>query len=331
MNETVKQPGISPIRLLIPAAAAAAFVFSLVATPSHLLAISRKACRRKGCKFNARLWKCICATRLPRKRGCMLKIPAGCYMRGTLGGSKKETPVHRVCLSAFKINRYEVTVNEYTKCVQARVCTKPTSYAYRRHTRYCNYGASGKGDHPVNCLNWKQANAYCKWKNQRLPTEAEWEYAARGKDGRLFPWGNSLPTCARAVVMDKGTGACKFSGTRRVGSKPKGASPFGVMDMAGNVAEWTADNYSRTAYTICRSGCTDPIVPMWGLPRYAVIRGGSWTAQPRLLRSNRRWYAQLTARGAYLGFRCAWSKHKPMHPSMRKRRRSPRKTSRTRR
>ena len=319
------------MRLLPPAAAAAALTLSLFASSSPAHAISRKACRRKGCKFNARLWKCICPSRLPRKRGCMIKIPAGCYMRGTLGGKTTETPVHKVCLSAFKINRYEVTVNEYTKCVTAGICSKPSMYARRRFRLYCNYGAPGGGDHPVNCLDWRQANAYCKWKGQRLPTEAEWEYAARGKTGRIFPWGNTMPTCARAVVGGSGPGACKYSGTRPVGSKPKGASPFGVMDMAGNVSEWAADQYAKTAYTSCKSGCRNPIIPMWGLARYAVVRGGAWWSKPGRLRSNGRWYYHLTARGPDVGFRCAWSRHKPQHPYKRKGKPAARKTSRTRR
>src|SRR5574338_706593 len=103
-----------------------------------------------------------------------------------------------------------------------------------------NWGVAGKEKHPINGVNWYQAKKYCEWKGKRLPTEAEWELAARGDDGRMFPWGNDTPTCNH-VVSD----SCGTSGTGPVGSKPLGDSPYGLHDMGGNVLEWCSDYYKE--------------------------------------------------------------------------------------
>lgn len=132
-------------------------------------------------------------------------------------------------LPTFLIDRTEVTVGQYSACVEAGACSAPNT------RNDCNFGASGRRDHPVNCVDWEQARAYCAWAGKRLPTEAEWEKAARGVDGRRYPWGDEGPTPTRANLSGAHDG---FSATSPVGRFLAGASPFGALDMLGNVSEW---------------------------------------------------------------------------------------------
>lgn len=161
---------------------------------------------------------------------------------------------------------------------------------------YCTYEAGDKSDHPVNCVDWDQAVAYCQWEGKRLPTEAEWEKAARGTDGRIYPWGNTAPDCNRAQY-----GKCGGQ-TVSVGTKPAGSSPYGVLDMAGNVDEWVADWYDSDYYA--QSPSENPKGPSSGQHRGA--RGGNWhNPHENILRAALRagWWTAVA--GAYdaLGFR----------------------------
>jgi formylglycine-generating enzyme required for sulfatase activity len=213
-----------------------------------------------------------------------------------------EKPYHEVNLDAFEIDKYEVTAGEYKACVDAGSCTATNASTGSA----CNYGVSGKESHPIDCVHWDKAKAYCEWAGKRLPTEAEWEKAARGTDGRKYPWGNDSPDCEHAVMEDSSAGGngCGTGGTMPVGSKPKGVSPYGAEDMVGNVWEWVGDWYDWSYYA--SSPKDNPKGPGSGEDR--VWRGGSWLySRPGDLRASRRaWYGP----GDWWfcgGFRCAWS------------------------
>ncbi len=192
-----------------------------------------------------------------------------------------EKPYHRVYLNNYYIDKHEVTVAEYQGCVNAGGCNEPNT------GKYCNWGQSGREDHPINCVNWNQAQTYCRWAGKRLPTEAEWEKAARGTDGRKYPWGNETATFQYAVMSDGGDG-CGRNSTWPVCSKPQGNSPYGLCDMAGNVVEWVEDWYEGNYYQ--GSAANNPTGPSTGKDR--VLRGGSWVhGMPKYLRTAYRGWA----------------------------------------
>jgi formylglycine-generating enzyme required for sulfatase activity len=215
----------------------------------------------------------------------LVAIPAGSFLYGCNGAAGEECPSSEVVgqrseVAAFRIDRTEVRVSEYRHCVEEGGCAPPSVASG------CNWSAAGKGDHPVNCIDWDQAAAYCAWVGKRLPTEQEWEKAARGTDGRTYPWGNEGPSCDTAV-MSNGSGAgCGAASTAPVGSRDRGRSPYGLFDMAGNVFEWTGSLYA--------SG---------GEAR--VLRGGSWKNDAAAIRASHREGALPNLRDASVGFRCA--------------------------
>jgi serine/threonine-protein kinase len=185
-------------------------------------------------------------------------------------GPGDEHPQHTVRLNDFWIDRTEVTNRQYEQCVQAGACRASTC-AGRSELDGAN--------HPVVCVDWEQARAYCAWVGARLPTEAEWEKAARGTDGRTYPWGNTfdgsqLNFCDKNCEFDWKDAASDdgYARTAPVGSYPAGASPYGALDMAGNVWEWVADWYAADYYS--RSTERNPPGPDSG--QYRVLRGGSW-------------------------------------------------------
>ncbi len=226
----------------------------------------------------------------------MVYIPAGEFTMGSDSGNKDEKPVHKVYLDSYYIDKYEVTVDKYAACVKAGFCNEPDTGGS------CNWGKSGRERHPVNCVNWGQARAYCEWRKKRLPTEAEWEKAARGTDGREYPWGNEKASCSYAVMNDGSGGGCGMDRTWPVGSKPKGASPYGAMDMSGNVWEWVEDWYNKEYYR--RSPDRNPKGPDSG--KYRVLHGGSWFVNSDSLRAANRGSGLPPAFGySSGGFRCA--------------------------
>jgi formylglycine-generating enzyme required for sulfatase activity len=218
--------------------------------------------------------------------GEMVRIPAGSFMMGSNDGTAAEKPPHRVSVSTFEMERTEVTVAAYQACVDAKKAGRMDGCDPPRSGDACN--AADKANHPINCVSWDQAKAYCSWAGKRLPTEEEWEYAARGTEGRKYPWGSS-PEPSNQLCWN---GSLR-QGTCPVGSFPSGATPLGVQDMAGNVSEWTSSGYS----------------PNYQSERETegrmVKRGGSWYAGNAswVRATNRDFTLSLFALDT-IGFRC---------------------------
>jgi len=246
-------------------------------------------------------------------------VPAGEFIMGsddieaqTIEGNGRaypEIPVNTVYVNDYWIDKYEVTNQQYALCVAAGVCDPP--YLSKSETRPSYYDNPEYANYPVIYINWYMSKTYCEWTGRRLPTEAEWEKAARGTDGRKYTWGDDKPTgelanfcdtnCPRTIAnhnFDDG-----YADTAPVGSYPAGASPYGVMDMAGNVWEWTNTIINPYPYDP-DDGRENPDPNLW-VER--VWRGGPW--------SNGYWWVRVTVRyrsvPSYwyvnLGFRCASS------------------------
>jgi formylglycine-generating enzyme required for sulfatase activity len=227
----------------------------------------------------------------------LIFIPEGVFTMGDGSGNADESPEHEIYLNAFWIDQTEITNKQYEACVQAGECPEALSvgsYArpdYYTNPQYANY--------PVIYINYLQAQAYCSWTERRLPTEAEWEKAARGTDGRIYPWGNTAPN-PDLLNFNRNVGD-----TSAVGSYPNGASPYGVMDMAGNVSEWVADWYDPKYYI--GSLRLNPPGPVTGIER--VLRGGNWedTEISRIRVVDRIPRLPQARSERSIGFRCAVS------------------------
>jgi formylglycine-generating enzyme required for sulfatase activity len=232
-------------------------------------------------------------------------IPAGTFQMGCDSSNSVEfcnnyeQPLHAVNLDTYHIDKYEVTNVRYKACVDAGVCTAPGSTSSKTRPSY--FGNADHANYPVIHVNWTQANAFCLWEGKRLPTEAQWEKAARGSsDTRAYPWGDVDTPCSLANYGQ--FGSC-VGDTTAVGSYPGGASPYGVMDMAGNVLEWVNDWWQEDYYSV--SPNSNPQGPDTG--EYRVVRGGSWF--------NSGYYVRSAYRNGYhpdywyngLGFRCVRS------------------------
>ena len=227
----------------------------------------------------------------------MVPVPAGPFWMGcneSVDGdcANHERPYHEVTLDAFEIDETEVTVASYAACVQAGGCTEPGSGGQ------CNWGKADRASYPVNCVDWSQANAYCAFAGKRLPTESEWEKAARGPDGAVYPWGNGAASCMLAVYGD-----CGSDGTLPVGSRPLGVSPYGALDMAGNVLEWVSDWYDSNYYVSFPA--PNPQGPGSGSGR--VVRGGDFGSHAHGLRASRRVDFVPSYSNRDLGLRCCRS------------------------
>jgi len=216
----------------------------------------------------------------------MIAIPAGEFTMGS--NVEDERPLHAVSVGAFQIDKLEVTNQEFERFVYETGYVTDAEKAGETSWRYY---AQNKPNHPVVKVSWNDAKAYCEWQGKRLPTEAEWEKAARGTDGRAYPWGNQWDA-GRANTKEAGK-----RGTTPVGSFPGGASPYGVMDMAGNVAEWTSDWFK--AYP-----GSDFYSPYFG-EKYRVIRGGGWFSDQKLVRTTERSCSGVELANDDVGFRCA--------------------------
>lgn len=234
----------------------------------------------------------------------MVLIPAGKFLMGT---SEKqlmawlkvnpnykrdifanEMPQRSIDIDAFYMYKTEVTVAQYRKFCEATNRSMPLEPAWK-----------WQDNHPMVNVSWRDANAYCVWAGAVLPTEAQWEKAARGTDGRAYPWGPIWDTskCKNPLGSDS-----TEKGTAPVGSYLAGASPYGVMDMSGNAWEWCADWYSESYYKIASS--KNPTGPMSG--NFRVLRGGSWRSDnSRYLRAVDRGFCGPVLKISYIGFRCA--------------------------
>ena len=221
----------------------------------------------------------------------MIEIPAGTFVMGSATGAVDELPEHTVQLRTYWIDKYEVSTVQYQACVDAGTC-EPTS-----KTAGCNSVANERSDHPINCINWSQADTYCLWAQKRLPTEAEWERAAKGDGRRPFPWGHEVPS-RDLLNFNNNVGS-----TTRVGSYPLGISPFGLHDISGNVQEWTGDFYAADYYT--DSPTSNPQGPTEGVLR--VVRGASWKLgiPQEVLTTTVRFAFVPGTHDPSLGFRCA--------------------------
>ena len=218
----------------------------------------------------------------------MVSLPAGTFSMGSTTGNSDEMPVHQVTLSAFQLDKHEVTVAQYKACVTAGNCSLPDT------TANCNWGVTGREQHPVNCVDWTQATTYCEWAGKKLPTEAQWEYAARsGGQAQTYPWGNAAPTCSLA----------NFNGcagaTAAVCATTAGNSVQGGCDLTGNVWEWCSDWYG--SYDGAAS--VNPKGPVFATKR--DYRGASWTRPISYLPATTRANDVPGSRYNDLGFRCA--------------------------
>ena len=240
-------------------------------------------------------------------------------------GEADEHPQRQVRSAAFCMDMTEVTVRAYRACTAAGRCSEPDPFREGIggwSSTFCNWGRSGTETHPVNCVDWNQARNYCAWAGGRLPTEAEWEYAARGSENRRYPWGNASLDSSRANLCgSECTEALRagrfynFTGmagwtdgwglTAPVGSFPAGNTPDGLQDMGGNVGEWVEDGYDANAYGRSHGGFTAQRTGSQSM-EFRVSRGGGWAfidaARVRAANRNRDSPAD---RNFYLGFRCA--------------------------
>ena len=240
----------------------------------------------------------------------MTPLPAGTFMLGTADATNDEAPAHTVTLDAFAIDTTEVTVGDYAAFLAAQPVglqcadtnTDGLTCAMPDTTGACTFGLPNADALPVTCVDWFQASAYCAWKGRRLPTEAEWEYAATsGGSGALFPWGSDPADCAHAVLTDTTTLTCAPTGPATTCSLGLGNSGQGVCDLAGNVAEWCNDGYGPYAADAAVNPTGATIVA--GSTR--VVRGGGFGDAPVGVRAAARTAQNPSFRLAFIGFRCA--------------------------
>ena len=194
----------------------------------------------------------------------LLYVPAGNFTMGSIAAWDWDDPQHTLYLDTFWIDQTDITNKMYALCVSDGACNLPSSTSSSTRSSY--YGNSEFDNYPVIYVSWSDAAAYCTWAGRQLPTEAEWEKVARGTDRRTYPWGNETPD---GSLLNYNT---NVDDTTAVGSYPKGASPYGALDMAGNVYQWVNDWYSNGYYQ--SSPSSNPLGPDSG--QFRVLRGGYW-------------------------------------------------------
>jgi formylglycine-generating enzyme required for sulfatase activity len=236
----------------------------------------------------------------------MVYVPQGNFTMGSNDGYYDEKPEHVVYLDSYWIDQTEVTNAMYARCMRANACNQIANGSYAGDIYY---GNPQYDKYPVINVNWMSVHAYCLWAGACLPTEAEWEKAARGPDANVYPWGNYFD----GTIVNFCDKSCDnswvdnyyddhYSGTSPVGSYPAGVSLYGALDMGGNVMEWVADWYDESYYF--QSPASNPTGPSSGIDR--VTRGGSFNFSEYDLRSDvRKWFNNPSTYSSEIGFRCA--------------------------
>jgi formylglycine-generating enzyme required for sulfatase activity len=254
----------------------------------------------------------------------MALVPGGRFFMGSDDDLPAERPAHNVALRAYCMDKLEVTTAAYRACSDRGDCKRAgrtnkwpdmTAKDARTYDPQCN-DIESRATHPINCVDWNMADRFCRAEGKRLPTEAEWEFAARGSDGRKYPWGDAAPSVkhlnacgAECAAWGKKHGASLdalftesdgWATTAPVGSFPRGASRWGIEDMVGNVWEWVADYYAPYRDT----DEEDPTGPASGATR--AMRGGAWNgAYVDWVRPSFRFHSAADTRSHGVGFRCA--------------------------
>jgi len=228
----------------------------------------------------------------PQDGKAMVFVPAGEFVMGSAAGDadaySDERPQRRVYVDGFWIDKHEVTVAQYRRFCQAARRKMPSAPSW-----------GWKNNHPVVNVTWDDAAAYARWAGKRLPTEAEWEKAARGTDGRMYPWGNEKPGAGGRWRCDLDGRNDGYASTAPVGTYPSGASPYGCLDLAGNVWEWCADWWGKDYYA--SAPARNPKGPASG--EHRVLRGGSWYNSAKYVRCAER-ATPPVGRIGNGGFRC---------------------------
>jgi formylglycine-generating enzyme required for sulfatase activity len=230
------------------------------------------------------------------QKGGMVFVTGGRFAFGSNDAklaAPNEKPARDAVAKSFWIDRTEVTVGAYRACVETKKCAEPT-----RRSPSCTFDI-GDDALPINCVRFQDADTFCRAQNKRLPTEIEWELAARGGGAYKYPWGNSSSSCLTAATLlrDESGRSCTGKHPARVGSYAMNVSPFGALDMAGNVEEWTSDWYvehpAPSAAHVVTSGASH------------VLRGGGWMSRPADARTSSRNWGSAVEAGSNVGFRCA--------------------------
>jgi len=234
------------------------------------------------------------------------ELPMGCNKALDPGCSADEKPQHKLTLKGFWIDRFEATAGDYKACIDAGNCKAPSGSG-----KTCNHGVKARLSHPINCIDHAAAAAFCAHLGKRLPTEAEWEIAARGgckawptdceKSQPRFPWGLSVATCTYTVMKSDAGDGCGVGTTRGIGTYTKDSSALGIRDLGGNVAEWTNDWYDAGYYA--KSPAADPPGPVTATMR--VVRGGHFASDASDVRAGNRHPTAPTAALPTIGVRCA--------------------------
>ncbi len=296
--------------LLTASAMGGVFLFGLTGLLSPILGAHYSVTRNTSVEQT--LWRLEEEERQFLKGGIeWITIDGGEFQMGSETGGRDEVPVHSVTVPTFLLSRTEVTVAQYKLCQAKNGCEEYEKPPLGFLTKECNWDQEGREDHPMNCISWSKARTFAAWAGGRLPTEAEWEFAARSRGKpREYPWGDEPADCDRAVIPSTEGAGCGEGHTLPVCSRSRGNSEQGLCDMAGNVWEWVEDDWQGNY----EGAPADGSVPRHSGHPSRVIRGGSWWYYPRSARAAFRYRRSPSSRSDDLGFRVARSKPLALDP-----------------